>query len=77
MTWERKILRSVYWQTRENRYSIIQVNREIYKHFNLRIEFVAVTKDTYTGIVGHVMRMDDERTANELLEGKPERPTAR
>ena len=73
----RKILRSAYWPTRENRYSIIQVNREIYKYSNLKIQFVAVIKSTYTGIVGHVMRMDDVRTTNELLEGKPGGLTAR
>ena len=32
MTWERKILGNIYWPTRENRYGIIQVNREIYGH---------------------------------------------
>ena len=41
----------------------IQVNREIYATLILQILFVTVIESSYTGIVGHVMRMDGERTA--------------
>jgi hypothetical protein len=70
MTWDTKILRKTYGRTYENSYWRIKMSREIYNKFKSP-DIVTVIKVHRLECVGHVVRMDGERTVKKLLEGKP------
>jgi hypothetical protein len=61
MTWERKILRKMYGRTHENCY-----NQEICNKFKSP-DIVTVIKVLRSEWLGHVVRMDRERTVQKQL----------
>lgn len=70
MTRERKNLEKNIRPTYENDYCSVKLNREIRNKFKSP-DIVTVIKVYRSEWIGHVLRMDGERTANKLLEDKP------
>lgn len=69
--WERKILRKIYGPTCDNGLWRMKMNHELYDKFKSP-DIIAIIKVRRLEWLGHVMRMQNQRTAKKILEGKPE-----
>jgi len=71
MTWERKIMRKIYGPTTQNGQWRIKTNEELRtKHKSQDI--VTVIKIRRLEWLGHVIRMNETRSAKKICEGKLE-----
>jgi hypothetical protein len=71
MTWERKILRKIYGQRKENGQWRIKTNEELMTKYKAP-GIVNVIKIRRLEWLEHVVRMNETRSVKEMLEGKLE-----
>ena len=71
MTWERKILRTIYGPTKENRQWRIKTNLELITKYKSQ-DIVTVIKIRRLEWLLHVIRMIETRCVKKIFEGKLE-----
>ena len=71
LTWEGKILRKIYWPTKENGQWRIKTNLELITRYKSQ-DIVTVIRIRKLEWLGHVIRMNDTRSVKKIFEGKLE-----
>ena len=71
MTWERKILRTIYGPTKENGQWRIKTNAELITKYKSK-DILIVIKIRRLERLGHVFRMDETGSVKKIFEGKLE-----